>query len=191
MHLDDIHMPSNQMVYGWRIVMSNIRELRPSRLKRKNHDQSWLCRPWSCRSDGSGRVPLEPYRFHPDGDPESARTSCRRRRQSNGPQSLDLGLRTTAARISKRCSAPARCCTSMFWALPASRKTSRPSLLAPPSPQSPCWAHCMPVRRSRPPWPTGHGEGDAEPGHHSEATRLTRAGQLVEATALLQRMLAR
>src|SRR5216683_2741619 len=43
---------------------------------------------------------------------------------------------TTAARISKRRGEPVRCCTSMFWALPVSPKTSRPSLLAPQLPQS-------------------------------------------------------
>src|ERR1041384_2458973 len=52
----------------------------------KNHDQSRLCRPWSRRSHGSGRVLFEPYRFHPHRDQEPARTSRRRRQTVNGPK---------------------------------------------------------------------------------------------------------
>jgi poly(hydroxyalkanoate) depolymerase family esterase len=47
----------------------------------------------------------------------------------------------------------------------------------------------MPVRRSKPLSPTGCGDGMIRQDIVREATRLTRAGQLVEATALLQRML--
>ena len=64
-----------------------------ARRHRKNHDQSWFCRPWSRRSNGAGRVLLEPYRFHSNGDPQPARTSRRRRQQSTARKSLDLGLR--------------------------------------------------------------------------------------------------
>ncbi|MET3844121.1 poly(hydroxyalkanoate) depolymerase family esterase [Bradyrhizobium sp. OAE829] len=47
----------------------------------------------------------------------------------------------------------------------------------------------MPVRRSKRLSPTGCGDGMIKQDIVREATRLTRAGQLVEATALLQRML--
>src|SRR6266481_7776339 len=46
----------------------------------------------------------------------------------------------------------------------------------------------MPLPRSRPLSPTERGETMLNQDTVREATRLTRAGQLVEATALLQRM---
>ena len=76
---------------------------------------------------------------------------------------------TTAGSISKRRGEPARCCTSMFWALQVSPTMSRPNLLARQLPRSRCWGHCTPVLRSRRLSPTGCGEGDAEPGHSSRS----------------------
>ena len=76
-------------------------------------------------------------------------------KQSTARKSLDLGLRNYSREDLEAAREPVRCCTSTFWALPASPKTSRPSLLAPPLLQSPCWELCMPVRRSRPLSPTG------------------------------------
>src|SRR5437660_5880353 len=90
-------------------------------------------------------------------------------KQSTAETVLTSVCGTTAARISKRRGEPVRCCTSMFWALPVSPKTSRPSLLALQLPQSPCWEHCMPVRRSKPLSPIGRGEGDAETGPNSRS----------------------
>jgi error-prone DNA polymerase len=53
---------------------------------RENHDQPRLCRPRSDRSDGARGVLFEPDRFHPDGHPKPARTSCGRRQAVHGPQ---------------------------------------------------------------------------------------------------------
>src|ERR1700676_3083954 len=115
-------------------------------------------------------------------------------KQSTARKSLDLGLRNysredlEAARGSAmRRGEPVRCCTSMFWALPVSPKTSRPSLLASPLPPSTCWELCMPVRRSRPLSPTGCGEGDAETGHSArshtpDARGSTRRGHRAPST---------
>src|SRR3954453_20685135 len=47
----------------------------------------------------------------------------------------------------------------------------------------------MPLPRSKPLSPTERGESMLNPDMVREAARLTRAGQVVEATALLQRML--
>lgn len=47
----------------------------------------------------------------------------------------------------------------------------------------------MPLPRSKPLSPTERGESMLNPDMVREAARLTRAGQIVEATALLQRML--
>src|SRR3954451_18490614 len=77
----------------------------------------------------------------------------------------------------------------MFSAWRPSIKTSRRSLLAPQLPRSRCSVPFMPLPRSRPLSPTERGEPMLNPDMVREATRLTRAGQLVEATALLQRML--
>src|ERR1700730_8029789 len=66
---------------------------------------------------------------------------------------------------------------------------SPPSWPGPPSPRSRCWGPFMPLPRSRPLSPTEQGETMLNQDTVREATRLTRGGQLVEATALLQRML--
>src|ERR1700737_3408013 len=99
------------------------------------------------------------------------------------------GCEITPARISKQRGAPARCCTSTCWVSRPSPRTSLPSWPAPPSPRSRCWAPFMPLPRSRPLSPTERGETMLNQNTIREATRLTRTGQLVEATALLQRML--
>src|SRR5258708_1236066 len=62
---------------------------------RKNHDQSWLCRPWSRRFNGAGRFLLEPYRLHPNGNPQPTRTSRRggqavHRPKKSGSRSAEL-----------------------------------------------------------------------------------------------------
>src|SRR6202008_4247725 len=68
-------------------------------------------------------------------------------------------------------------------------RTSRPVSSAPPPPRSRSWGPSMPVPRSRPLSPTERGDQMLNHDMVREATRLTRAGQLVEATALLQRLL--
>ena len=110
-------------------------------------------------------------------------------KQSTARKGLDLGLRNYAARISKRRGKPVRCCTSMSSALPPSRKMSRPTC-----PRH----HCLGFRAGS---PACHSRGQGRSCRQDEvktmlnqdmlreATRLTRAGQLAEATALLQRML--
>src|SRR4051794_26838050 len=77
----------------------------------------------------------------------------------------------------------------MFSAWRPSIKTSRRSWPAPQLPRSRCSVPFMPLPRSRPLSPTEQGETMLNPAMVREATRLTRAGQLVEATAVLQRML--
>ncbi len=50
-------------------------------------------------------------------------------KQSTARKSLDLGLRNYSRELLEAArSATARCCTSMFWALPPLPRTSRPSL---------------------------------------------------------------
>ena len=88
-------------------------------------------------------------------------------KQSTARKSLDLGLRNYSREDLEAVQRAGEMLHINVLGLASISQTSRPSLLAPPLPQSPCWAHCMPVRRSRPPSPTGHGEGDAEPGHNS------------------------
>ena len=52
-----------------------------------------VCRPGSSRSDGAGRVLLEPCGFLSDGDPQSVRTSFRRCQKSTARKNLNLGVR--------------------------------------------------------------------------------------------------
>src|SRR5579871_4413061 len=95
----------------------------------------------------------------------------------------------SAGKTSKRRGALARCCTSKFWGLRPSPMMSRPISSAPPLRRSRCWAPSTPPPRSRPPSPTERGDQMLNHDMVREATRLTRSGRLVEATALLQRML--
>src|SRR5580692_2412860 len=95
----------------------------------------------------------------------------------------------SVGKISKRRGAPARCYTSRFWGLRPSLRTSRPILSAPPLRRSRCWGPSTLLPRSRPLSPIERGDQLLNHDIVREATRLTRAGQLVEATALLQRML--
>ena len=68
-------------------------------------------------------------------------------RKSTARRSLDLGLRHYTRRISKRHVEPAKCCKSMFSALPASLWMSRPSLPAPPLRRWLCWGPSRLARR--------------------------------------------
>src|SRR5258705_957244 len=184
-------MTSIQMVYGWygngeQCPGNSTQAAR----NRKNHDQSWLCRPWSRRSHGSGRVLLEPYRFHPHGDPEPARTSRRRRKAVNGPKkpgprSAELQPRGSRSGAASRRDAAHQC------AGPCQHRPGRHARAC-------ARDHCLSLRAGRIACQSG---GQGRPRRQDtvkamlnqdiirQATRLTRAGQLVEATALLQRML--
>jgi Arc/MetJ-type ribon-helix-helix transcriptional regulator len=88
-------------------------------------------------------------------------------KQSTARKSLDLGLRNYSREDLEAARRAGEMLRINVLGLAVSPKTSRPSLLAPQLPQSPCWELCMPVRRSRPLSPTGRGEGYAETGHSS------------------------
>src|SRR5216684_5176864 len=157
---------------------------------RKNHDQSWLCRPWPRRSDGAGRILLEPYRLHSNRDPQPARTSRRRGQavhgtKKSGPRSAELQPRGSRSGAASRREAAYQC--------------SRPCHYRPRRHTRACSSDdCLNLRAGSFACQSG-GQGrsrrqDAVKAMLKqdivrEATRLTRAGQLVEATLLLQRML--
>ncbi len=111
-------------------------------------------------------------------------------KQSTARKGLDLGLRNYCAQISKRRGAPVRCRTSMCLALPASRSDVAPDLArATIGSVSVLGAlHATPAVKAaladRTRVNTMLNQDTLR-----EAARLTRAGQLAEATALLQRML--
>src|SRR3954453_23482581 len=63
------------------------------RRHRKNHDQSWFCRPRSRGSNGAGGLLLEPYRFHSDAIRNQLERHIDVVKQSTARKSLDLGLR--------------------------------------------------------------------------------------------------
>src|SRR3954469_22770027 len=122
----------------------------------------------------------------------SATSSSGTRRWSSNRRSVKVwtwGCVTMPASISRGRGATARCCTSTSSAWRPSTRTSRLSWHAPQLPRSRCSEPFMPAPQSRPLSPTERGEPMLNPDMVREATRLTRAGQLVEATALLQRML--
>src|SRR5713101_217852 len=157
---------------------------------RKNHDQSWLCRPWPRRSDGAGRILLEPYRLHSNRNPQPARTSRRRGQavhgtKKSGPRSAELQPRGSRSGAASRREAAHQC--------------SRPCHYRPRRHTRTCSSdNCLNLRTGSFACQSG-GQGRSRRQDAvtamlrqdivREATRLTRAGQLVEATVLLQRML--
>src|SRR5438874_62752 len=160
------------------------------RRHRKNHDQSWFCRPRSRGSNGAGGLLLEPYRFHSDGNPQPTRTAHRRCKTVHGPKKpgpRPAQLRPRGSRSGAASRRDAAC------------QRSGPCHHRPGRPARACSRHhCFRLRAGSFTCQSG-GQGrsrrqDAVKAMLKqdivrEATRLTRAGQLVEATALLQRML--
>src|SRR3984885_3681615 len=157
---------------------------------REDHHQSWLCRPGPCGSDGEGRILFEPYGFHPDGDPQSARAARRRGQAIHGPQGPRPRSPELHARGSR--SGPASRRDAAYQR--ARSRDHCPGRLCRSRPRH----HRLGFRTRSPPChPCGQGRSFRQNKVNTmlnqdtlrEATRLTQAGQLTEATALLQRML--
>ena len=110
-------------------------------------------------------------------------------KQSTARKGLDLGLRNYTRADLEAARRAGEMLHINVLGLATIAQDVTPDWPAPPLPRSRYWGPCMPLPRSRPLSPTERGDQMLNQTIVREATRLTRAGQLVEATALLQRML--
>jgi Arc/MetJ-type ribon-helix-helix transcriptional regulator len=88
-------------------------------------------------------------------------------RQSTARKSLDLGLRNYSREDLEAVQRAGEMLHINVLGLASISQDVTPELARATIASVSVRAHCTPVRRSRPPSPTGHGEGDAEPGHNS------------------------
>ncbi len=88
-------------------------------------------------------------------------------KQSTARKSLDLGLRNYSRENLEAVQRSGEMLHINVLGLASISQDVTPELARATKPRFPCWAHCMPARRSKPLFPTEQGERDAEPGCHS------------------------